>query len=309
MKQYYDLWGIPWHEDYDEINLIINESHYIYETDEQSMFYFGNERESITVGQIIIELGNYLYIGRENFFELFDFYKKHYTTPNIDFVKKYFSDLIKLGFCQLLAHAIVDFTIMHFKENDIFENAYVRGLTSIDDWCKYPINSMFVFLIGDLDPTRIMKKDYQPFDSCFLTHIIEINHELFSICTQLDLYSLINLDALYSRKANIKVLQCNHCRSFFIQSHGNNTKWCKQCSDIDFGKKTNDEFYLAYRKCQKTMLQRSYRHTLDIWEYQERFTTPWENDVKSAIDEYREKNDLPGFKTYLKETMKKYKPK
>ncbi|MCI7131006.1 MAG: hypothetical protein MSA09_10765 [Lachnospiraceae bacterium] len=308
MKKYYDAWDIPWNQYYDEINLIINENNYIYETDENSMFYHGKEREVISIGQIIIELGNYLYIGREEFFKLFDAYKKIYTIPNVDFVKRCFSDLMNLGFCQLLAHAIVDFIIMHFKEKDTFENAYVRGLTSIEEWCNYPINSMLVSLIGDLDPTRIMRKDYQPFDSCFLTHIIEVDHELYSICTQLDLYALINLDALYSRKTGIKVLQCNHCRSFFIQSHGNNTKWCKKCSDIDFCKKTNDEFYLIYRKCQKTMLQRSYRNTLGSWEYQEKYTTPWEDDIKSVINEYREKNDLSGFKVYLKETMKKYKP-
>lgn len=308
MKKYYDLWGIPWDKNYDEINLIINDNNYIYETDEHSLFYYGKEREVVSIGQIIIELGNYLYIRKDNFFKLFDTYKKIYIKPNTDFVKRCFSDLIGLGFCQLLAHSIVDFIIMHFNENDTFKNAYVSGLTDLEDWLKYPVNRMIVSLIGDLDPTRIMNKNYQPFNSCFLTHIIEVNNELFSICTQLDLYSLINLDALYSRKIGIKILQCSYCHSFFIQSHGNNTKWCKRCSDIDFEKKTNDEFYTVYRKCQKTMLQRSYRNSLESWEYQEKYTLPWEENVKSVIGEYRRKNDLLGFEKYLKETMKKYKP-
>lgn len=306
MKKYYDLWDIPWSND-DEINLIINENSYIYEIDERSIFYVDKEREIVSIGQIIMELGNYFYIGKESFLKLFNDYKEIYEKPNVDFVKRCFSDLIKLGFCQLLAHSIVDFIIMHFEEKDTLEAAYVDGLTSIDDWLKYPINRMIISLIGNLDPTRIMSTDYKPFDSCFLTHIIEVDNELFSICTQLDLFSLINLDALYSRRLRIKILQCNHCHSFFIQSHGNNKKWCKKCSDINFEKKSDDEFYLAYRKSQKTMLQRSYRAP-DTGTYQNKYIDPWENDVKGAIDKYRKDNDLQGFKNYLKETMNKYKP-
>lgn len=56
------------------------------------------------------------------------------------------------------------------------------------------------------------------------------------------------------------------------------------------------------------MLQRSYRSSLDVWEYQEKYTTPWENDIKSVIDIFRAKNDFTNFEAYIKETMKKYKP-
>ena len=57
------------------------------------------------------------------------------------------------------------------------------------------------------------------------------------------------------------------------------------------------------------MLQRSYRNTLDTWEYQNKYTTPWEENVKSVINDYRTKNDLDSFKAFIKTSMEKYKPK
>lgn len=308
LKDYYEIWGIHWDVNLDEINLIIDNGFYIYKSHKNSMFYNNSEEETVSVGQIILEIGNILYIGKNNFLSLFDKYKSIYTTPNQQFIKECFADLLNLGFCELVAHAIVDLIIMYFKATDTFSNAYVAGLRTIEENCKYPINKMIIFLLNSLDPLYIMSEDYQPFPSVFLTHIVEAEHTLVSVCTQLDLHALINLDALYSRKNQIKILQCNHCRTYFIQTHGNNTKWCKKCSEIDFGKKTNDEFYLLYRKSQKTMLQRSYRSSLDVWEYQEKYTTPWENDIKSVIDIFRAKNDFTNFEAYIKETMKKYKP-
>ena len=309
LKSHYDEWHIQWNANHDEIKLIINDGFYTYITDSNSMFYKEREYENISVGQIIIEVGNILYIKKDDFLSLFDKYKKIYTTPNRKFVNECFNDLLKLGFCELLAHAIVDMIILYFKPAHTFSCAYVKGLSSIEENLKYPINKMIVFLINSLNPLYIMGEEYHPYDSVFLTHIIENDNNLVSVCTQLDLLSLINLDALHSRKNKIKIIQCGHCKTFFIQKHGNNTKWCKNCSEIDFDKKTDDKFYSLYRKSQKTMLQRSYRNTLDTWEYQNKYTTPWEENVKSVINDYRTKNDLDSFKAFIKTSMEKYKPK
>lgn len=309
MKKYYDIWNIPWSSDVDEINLVIKDACYINEIDTESIFYIDTEFEKVNIGQVILEIGNILYIGKENFFALFEKYTLSYTVPTIDFVKEYFSDLIGLGFCQLIAHSLVDYTIMNFKKDNTFKNAYIKNSTKLEEWLKHPINAMIVYLFDQLNPIHIMSKNYKPFNSVFKTHITEVDNELLSVCTEVDLWSLINLDALYARKNKTKIIQCQHCRTFFIKSHGNNTKWCKKCSDIEYSKKANDDFYLLYRKCQKTMLQRSYRSkTLDTWQYQDKYTIPWENDIKSVIANFRTNNDLSGFETYINNSMNKHKP-
>lgn len=214
MKKYYDTWSIPWSTDRDEINLIIKDDCYINEIDTESIFYVNTEYEKVNVGQVILEIGNILYIGKENFFALFKKYKVSYTTPTIEFVKEYFSDLIGLGFCQLVAHSLVDYIILSFEKDNTFKNAYIENSTETEEWLQYPVNKMIVFLLGQLNPMHIMSKDYKPFNSVFKTHITEVDNELLSVCTQLDLWSLINLDALYSRKNKIEILQCKYCRVF-----------------------------------------------------------------------------------------------
>lgn len=309
MKQYYDTWNIPWSADRDEINLVIKDDCYINEIDAESIFYIDTEFEKVNAGQVILEIGNILYIGKENFFSLFKKYKVSYTVPTTEFVKEYFSDLIGLGFCQLVAHSLVDYIIMNFEKDNTFKNAYIENSTKTEEWLQYPVNAMIVLLFGQLNPMHIMSKDYKPFNSVFKTHITEIDNELLSVCTEVDLWSLINLDALYSRKNKIEILQCKYCRIFFIKTHGNNTAQCKNCADIEYSQK-KDAFYQLYRKGQKTMLQRSYRHpSIESWQYQENYTTPWEKDVTSVIDAFRKNNDYSGFEKYIKKSMNKYKPK
>lgn len=309
MKKYYHTWNIPWSADKDEINLVIKGDCYINEVDTESIFYIDTEFEKVNVGQVILEIGNILYIGKENFFALFKKYKLSYTVPTIEFVKEYFSDLIGLGFCQLVAHSLVDYIIMSFEKDNTFKTVYIENSTKIEEWVKFPVNKMIVFLFGHLNPIHIMSKEYKPFNSIFKTHITEIDNELLSVCTEVDLLSLINLDALYSRKNKIKVLQCKYCRTFFIKTHGNNTAQCKKCADIEYSQK-KDVFYQLYRKSQKTMLQRSYRHPIiESWQYQEEYTTPWEKDITSVIDTFRENNDYSGFEKYIRKSMDKYKPK
>lgn len=309
MKKHYDMWNIPWSEDIDEINLVIKDDFYINEIDNESIFYKDIEYETVNIGQIILEIGNLLYIGKEKFFALFKKYKVSYDVPTLEFVKEYFFDLIDLGFCQLLAHSLVDYIILSFEKDDTFKNAYIENSTNIEEWMDYPVNKMIVFLFGQLNPIHIMSKEYKPFNSIFKTHITEIDNELLSVCTEVDLWSLINLDALYSRKNKIKVLQCKYCRTFFIKTHGNNTAQCKKCADIEYSQK-KDVFYQLYRKSQKTMLQRSYRHPIiESWQYQEHYTTPWEKDITSVIDTFRENNDYSGFENYIRKSMDKYKPK
>ena len=235
--------------------------------------------------------------------------RKAFFKHALEFVKEYFFDLIDLGFCQLLAHSLVDYIILSFEKDDTFKNAYIENSTNIEEWMDYPVNKMIVFLFGQLNPIHIMSKEYKPFNSIFKTHITEIDNELLSVCTEVDLWSLINLDALYSRKNKIKVLQCKYCRTFFIKTHGNNTAQCKKCADIEYSQK-KDVFYQLYRKSQKTMLQRSYRHPIiESWQYQEHYTTPWEKDITSVIDTFRENNDYSGFENYIRKSMDKYKPK
>lgn len=308
MKSYYDIWNIPWSADIDEINLIIKDDCYVNEVDNESIFYKDTEYEKVYIGQIILEIGNLLYIGKDNFFSLFKKYKVSYTIPTLEFVKEYFSDLIGLGFCQLLAHSLVDYIIMSFKKDSTFENVYIENSTKMEEWLQYPINTMIVFLLDQINPIRIMSKDYKPFNSVFKTHITEIDNELLSVCTNIDLWSLINLDALYSRKMKIKILQCKYCHIFFIKTHGNNTAQCKNCADIEYSRK-KDNFYQLYRKSQKTMLQRSYRHpNIESWQYQENYTTPWEKDITNVINTFRQNNDYSGFEKYIKKSMDKYKP-
>lgn len=308
MKKYYDIWNIPWSYEKDEINLIIKDNYYVNEIDKESIFYCDTENEIIHIGKIILEIGNVLYIQKEKFFSLFIKYKSTYTIPNMQFVKECFCDLINIGLSQLIAHAIVDYIIISFKKENTFKDFYIENSNHLDEWIQYPLNEMIVFLFGQLNPIHIMSENYLPIDSVFKTHIVELNNELISVCTELDLWSLINLDALYSRKNKLKIIQCNHCKTFFIKAHGNNTKWCKNCAAIDFGQK-NDEFYQLYRTKQKTMLQRSYRcKSMDIWEYQEKYTSPWETEIKRIIDVYRKNNDFNGFENYITKSMNEYKP-
>ena len=47
---------------------------------------------------------------------------------------------------------------------------------------------------------------------------------------------------------------------------------------------------------------------MDIWEYQEKYTSPWETEIKRIIDVYRKNNDFNGFENYITKSMNEYKP-
>ncbi|MDR2025585.1 MAG: DUF6076 domain-containing protein [Hungatella sp.] len=119
--------------------------------------------------------------------------------------------------------------------------------------------------------------------------------------------SMVYLEFFNVQKYGITFNQCENCGKYFVPTKRSDEKYCdnffkdgKTCKDVGYEMKIkNDEFKTAYRTAYKTQRARI-KYNSHISNYEEIHFKPWEQAAKQALSDFTTKNDIEGFKKWLK---------
>lgn len=286
-EKIYHRWKIPYNAECEKTQIVITDNGYINYIDDQSIFFNGVYEESISYGDILLVCSN-INIKSDKIISLFNKYSKKYTTPTLKSVKEIYSDFRNLGFQDLLTRIIIDDLLYNFKDEDTF---------STFDYKSFFAYIVYTDPIANTITNRYTLSSYAKVE--FWEN--EDTHTLQICYSDFDTFSIICLDLIYARNNNIVFKKCKNCSKYFKQKNGHNTKYCTTCGTMHIDKITDDEFYKEYRKAYKTITQRGYRSCNSM------LSINWSNEVKPKISDYRNTNDIEGFKKYIKDINKKYK--
>lgn len=133
------------------------------------------------------------------------------------------------------------------------------------------------------------------------------NEPEISYCIQ-QIGDLIAFDTSNYSKSNIMIKQCANCGKYFIPSSRSDEIYCdyvydlntdKTCKEIGYEQKLKkDLFRSAYRTAYKTQRARI-KYNSHISDYEDKHFIPWNTAAKEALEEYKSKNDIDGFKKWL----------
>ena len=81
----------------------------------------------------------------------------------------------------------------------------------------------------------------------------------------------------------------------------------KTCKELGYENKSKKDFFKsAYRTAYKTQRARI-KYNTHRSDYEKKCFTPWNDAAKQALAKFQAKNDLEGFKKWLKDNKDKYK--
>lgn len=302
IKDVYDHWNIPYLRnksgDYvEEIHLMVTDTGYINFLDDESIFYDSSYpmEEKFCFGEIVIEFSNSLKDAKR-IIKLFEEFAKKYSVPTISFAKECYTSFRELGYSDLVTRCIVNGVLVSLCTDKTFDNFNFR---------EYFV--LWVFI----NPLNVLSQEHYTPDAFAKVIFWEDHSGTIQICySEFENYSLQVLDAIYARKNNVIFHKCSYCKGYFIETNGNNKKFCPNCKNIHSDLKS-DVFRKAYRKAYKTMQQRAKRYgdlDSDYFEYISKYNEPFADEAQCKIDFYRENSDLDGYIKFLEELKNKYKP-
>lgn len=137
----------------------------------------------------------------------------------------------------------------------------------------------------------------------------EINYRISQIG------DLVAFDASNYCKSSILIKKCANCGKYFIPTSRSDEIYCdniydrksdKTCKDIGYEiKLSKDVFRSCYRTAYKTQRARI-KYKAHIPNYEEKHFKPWDAAARQALSVYQAKNDIEGFKIWLKENKDNY---
>lgn len=282
----------------EDFMLVLTDTGFINYIDDESIFYCNGyaQEEVFSFGEIVIEFSNTIK-DAQKIIALFEHLVSTYSSPTIDFAKEIYINFRDMGYSDLVTRCILYGVLYSLCLNSNLKEFNYRE---------------YFYLWVVTNPLKIMSQGHFKDEVNATVSFWEDSNKDIQICySNLENYSLKALDTIYARKNNIKFHQCSHCGRYFIETNGNNVKFCPMCTNIHSDIKS-DDFRKEYRKAYKTMQQRAKRYEdkgNNFNEYITRYCVPFETDAKSRIDEFRQNNDLIGYIEYLKQLKQKYKPK
>lgn len=121
------------------------------------------------------------------------------------------------------------------------------------------------------------------------------------------LTGFICFDIMNILKNHISIKKCKNCGKYFIPQNRADEIYCtniyqngKTCKEVGYSQSVkNDSFKSAYRSAYKTQRARI-KYNSHIPDYEEKHVIPWVAAAKEAMIEYSSKNDIEGFKKWLK---------
>lgn len=144
------------------------------------------------------------------------------------------------------------------------------------------------------------------------THFYIRDDNLLQLYAIADLVSMLSLDLYQSRLNKIIIAKCANCGRFFIPSVRSDEKYCdrifkdgKKCKDVGYTLNA-DEFQKAYRTAYKTQKARVRYHLESNPNYEKQHFIPWNDAALSAKKRFQDKNDIDGFKKWLKDNRNSF---
>jgi hypothetical protein len=122
-----------------------------------------------------------------------------------------------------------------------------------------------------------------------------------------DLESMLAFDTVFLQASSINIKKCVNCGLYFIPENRSDEIYCnnifkngKTCKQLGYENKIKrNEFKSSYRTAYKTQRARI-KYNSHIPDYAEKHFKPWEVAAKEALTNYQAKNDIDGFKVWLK---------
>lgn len=278
--------------------LVLTDTGFTNYIDDESIFYCNGytQEETFLFGEITIEFSNTIKDAKK-IIALFEKLISLYTSPGIDFAKTFYKEFRDMGYSDLVTRCVLYGVLYSLCLNNNLKEFNYRE---------------YFYLWVVVNPLAEKSKMHFTDEVNATVSFWEDKNGNIQICySNLENYSLKALDIIYSRKNNVKFHQCSHCGRYFIETNGNNIKFCHRCKNIHSDLKS-DAFRIEYRKAYKTMQQRAKRYEdkgFDFNDYISCYVMPFETDAKSQIDIFRNNDDLSGYQTYLNQLKEKYKPK
>lgn len=185
------------------------------------------------------------------------------------------------------------YNVFDWESLDLIHAVSQKLCNGIVSWKEYVLNDKFQFEIN------------------LQAKIIVDKNSNMNICYQTDnIYSFLSMETMHIEKNCIIVKKCANCGKFFIPNKRSDEIYCdnifikdsgKTCKDIGYEIKLGkDVFRSAYRTAYKTQRARI-KYNSHIPDYEEKHFKPWDAAAKTALLEYQEKNNIEGFKKWLKE--------
>lgn len=122
-----------------------------------------------------------------------------------------------------------------------------------------------------------------------------------------DIVSMLALEIYQINYHKIKITKCRNCGRYFIPQIRSDEIYCdrlfkngKTCKDVGYIRNA-DEFQKAYRTAYKTQKARCRYHQESNPNYEQQHFAPWNKAALSAKKEFQDKNDIDGFRKWLKD--------
>lgn len=122
-----------------------------------------------------------------------------------------------------------------------------------------------------------------------------------------DIISMLALELYQINYHKIKITKCRNCGRYFIPQIRSDEIYCdrlfkngKTCKDVGYIRNV-DEFQKAYRTAYKTQKARCRYHQESNPNYEQQHFAPWNKAALSAKKEFQDKNDIDGFRKWLKD--------
>jgi len=268
-----------------------------------------------------MENGNFRYVSPIiNLLEdKFKDYAKLYEKPTVELMKLYYQELLSIGFYEINSMLVVMEFLTHFilcSSNDDWLERYVYEKNGKE------YNLLYSSLFHSLDFLSLVE-GFQNQDAIteinnlapavFETQIGVYDNKPMILYTNIGIKALYTFDKFQLVQNGFKVRTCEVCNKYFVNADNKNyhSKVCLDCRNLSQRKrKSDDEFYLAYDRAYKAMNNRLRYLPQDgkfRKNYKENYFKPCMEKIKEKQGYYEEKNDLTGFKQFIKKTMDEYK--
>lgn len=268
-----------------------------------------------------MENGNFRYVSPilNLLDDKFKDYAKLYEKPTVELMKLYYQELLSVGFCEINSMLVVMEFLTHFilcSSSDDWLERYVYEKNGKEYNLLYSslFHSLdFLSLVGSFEHQDIVKEINNLAPAVFETQIGVYDNKPMILYTNIGIKALYTFDKFQLVQNGFKIRTCEVCNKYFVNADNKeyHSTTCLDCRNLSQRKRKGDnEFYLAYDRAYQAMNGRMRYLTQEgnfREVYKKKYRKPCMDKIKEKQAYYEEKNDLPGFKQFIKKTMDEYK--
>ena len=234
----------------------------------------------------------------------------NYNKSIAQYIEKCYMELSAI-FDPILVSLMLNEIENYLLSIDSFPNETINnGINEI--FISYAILKMYIekFIDGKLSDLNEFVTSIQSMTAKY--YLSNDGKLCFSLLLD-DIYSLIALEMLNIQNYGVPLKRCENCGKLFIPQIRSDEIYCdrifkdsKTCKEVGYiEKEKRDPFKKIYTTARKTQHARI-RYNNHIPDYKEKHYKPWKEAAEKARDEFKAKNDINGFKNWIKENNNKF---